>query len=172
MTPPVVFRRVAKVVVAATLVFALPLVQHVAAAPSVKDGDKCTKAGDKIAGGSGVTFTCTKSGKKNEMKWKRVVSTTTVPKVTATTTTVPKATVAGQVTIKNFAFTVAPGVKSADSLSVTNLDSTTHTMTSDTGAFHVSLAGGTTKSLPSLKPGTYEFHCEIHTSMRGTITIL
>ena len=162
MTLLVVFRRVVKVVVVAALAIALPLVQHVSAAPSVRDGDKCTKAGDTIAGGSGVTFTCKKSGKKNEMKWKRTVTTTTVPRVTA----------AGQVVIENFAFTVAVGIKGTDALSVTNRDTSTHTVTSNTGAFDVSVSGRTTKSLPSLKSGTYEFHCAIHPSMKGTITIL
>jgi len=171
MTSPVVFRRIASVAIVAVLVIAAPLVQQVSAVPAVKDGDKCTKVGVKIAGGSGVTFTCTKFGTKNVLKWKRTVTTTTVPRVTATTTTVPKVAAAGQVVIDGFAFRVAGGIKGTDALSVTNRDTSTHTVTSDTGAFDVSVAGRTTKSLPSLKSGTYAFHCAIHPSMRGTITI-
>lgn len=172
MTPSVVLRQIAKVLIVAALASALPLVRQVSAVSSVKDGDKCTQSGVKVAGGSGVTFICTKSGTKNVLKWKRTVTVVTIPKVTTTTTTVPKATTASQVVIKDFSFTVAVGIKATDTVSVFNRDSSAHTMTSDTGAFNVSLAGGTTKSLPSLKSGTYEFHCEIHTSMRGTLTIL
>lgn len=162
MTLPIVLRRIARVVIVAALVNSLPFVQQVSAVPSVNDGDKCSSVGVKIAGGSGVTFICTKFGTKNVLKWKRTVTTTTVPRVTA----------AGQVVIENFAFTVAIGIKGTDALSVTNRDTSTHTVTSDTGAFDVSVSGRTTKSLPSLKSGTYEFHCAIHPSMRGTITIL
>lgn len=162
MTPSTVFSRIVKVAMVAALLVAVPLVRQASAAPSVKDGDKCTNLGVKIAGGSGVTFVCTKFGTKNVLKWKRTVTTTTVPRVTAV----------GQVVIENFAFTVAVGIKSTDALSVTNRDTSTHTVTSDTGAFDVSVSGRTSKSLPSLKSGTYEFHCSIHPSMRGTITIL
>lgn len=162
MTPPIVLGRIAKVVIVAALVNSLPFVQQVSAVPSVNDGDKCSNVGVKIAGGSGVTFICTKLGTKNVLKWKR----------TATTTTIPRVDAVSQIVIKDFSFTVAVGIKGTDALSVINRDTSTHTVTSDTGAFNVSVAGGTTKSLPSLKSGNYEFHCEIHTSMRGTITIL
>ena len=172
MTLPAVYRRMARVVIVAGLAIATPIAHRVSAVSSVKDGDKCTQLGVKIAGGSGVTFVCTKSGTKNVLKWKRAVTVTTIPNVTTTTNSVPKVTTASQVIIKDFSFTVAVGIKATDTVSVVNRDSSAHTMTSDTGAFHVSLAGGTTKSLPSLKSGTYEFHCEIHTSMRGTLTIL
>lgn len=171
MTSPAVFRRLASVAIVTALVIAAPLVQQVSAVSSVKDGDKCTKDGVKIAGGSGVSFICTKFGTKNVLKWKRTVTTTTVPRVTATTTTVSSVTAAGQVVIDGFAFTVAVGIKGTDALSVTNRDTSTHTVTSDTGAFDVSVAGRTTKRLPALKSGTYAFHCAIHPSMRGTITI-
>ena len=162
MTPSTVFRRIAKVATVVALVVAPTMVRQVSAAPSVNDGDKCASVGVKIASGSGVTFICTKFCKKNVLKWKRTVTTTTVPRVTA----------AGQVVIENFAFTVAVGIKGTDALSVTNRDTSTHTVTSNTGAFDVSVSGRTTKSLPSLKSGTYEFHCAIHPSMKGTITIL
>lgn len=74
--------------------------------------------------------------------------------------------------IEGFAFSVAGDVKSTDALNATNRDAVTHTVTSDTGAFDVKIVGGTTVALPALTPGTYAFHCEIHTSMRGTITVI
>ena len=76
------------------------------------------------------------------------------------------------IVIEGSAFSVAGDVKSTDELSATNRDGITHTVTSDTGAFDVKIEGGATVTLPALTPGTYAFHCEIHRSMRGTITVI
>lgn len=76
------------------------------------------------------------------------------------------------IVIEGSAYSVAGDVKSTDTLSATNRDGFTHTVTSDSGAFDVTIEGGATETLPALTPGTYEFHCEIHTSMRGTITVI
>jgi plastocyanin len=76
-----------------------------------------------------------------------------------------------QITIEGSAFSVAGDVKSSDVVSVTNNDGFTHTVTSDDGLFDVTVEGGATVSLPSLNPGTYAFHCKIHTSMHGTLTV-
>jgi plastocyanin len=78
----------------------------------------------------------------------------------------------GGIVISGFAFnsvTAAGG----DPVSVTNDDSTTHTVTSDDDAWEeVSLGGGDSGELtaPS-EPGEYAFHCEIHRSMTGTLTV-
>ena len=54
----------------------------------------------------------------------------------------------------------------------TNNDGVTHTVTSDTGAFASgNLAPGMTFSNAFPAPGTYGYHCSIHTSMKGTITV-
>ena len=76
------------------------------------------------------------------------------------------------IVIDGFAFSVAGDVKSTDALSATNRVGVTHTITSDTGAFDLKIKGGTTMALPALTPGVYTFHCEIHTSMRGTLTVV
>ena len=76
------------------------------------------------------------------------------------------------IVIDGFAFSVAGDVTSTDALSATNRDGVTHTITSDTGAFDLKIKGGTTMALPELTPGIYAFHCEIHTSMRGTLTVV
>lgn len=162
-----VSRRLIRFVVAGTLVFAPVFVSHVSAkSPLIKEGDKCTKVGLKTRGNSGVILTCTRVGTTKVLTWKR-----TVTKPATTTTTIPAVTTASQISIKNLTFTVAGNVKSTDVLSVTNRDGFTHTVTSDSGAFDVTVEGGTKEKLPSLSPGTYAFHCNIHTSMHGTLVV-
>ena len=162
MTSTAVSRRSISLIFAGTLIFAPILVQHVAASsPSIKDGDKCAKVGQSTRGNSGVSFTCTRVGTTKVLKWKQKVVKPTTPTISTTS----------QITIQNFAFTVSGNVKSADVLSVTNRDDFTHTVTSDSGAFDVKVAGGAKENFPSLSAGKYAFHCTIHPSMRGTITV-
>jgi plastocyanin len=76
------------------------------------------------------------------------------------------------VTIKQFAFSSKP-VKAGQEFSIKNEDSVNHTFTSDDSSFQgVAMNGGDTGSTvaPST-PGTYKFHCEIHKSMTGTLTV-
>lgn len=71
-------------------------------------------------------------------------------------------------TIQNFTFsplTVAAGA----AFSIENLDGFAHTVTSD--SFDVRVGGGTTETLTIDEPGTYDIHCEIHSSMQGTIVV-
>jgi plastocyanin len=73
-------------------------------------------------------------------------------------------------TIENSAFSdlsVAAGTE----FTITNKDNRGHTVTDDSGAFNVSVAGGGTATLKIDKAGTYKIHCEIHSSMHGTITV-
>jgi plastocyanin len=87
-----------------------------------------------------------------------------------------KATAAGTVAaaMKGFAFDPATiTVKVGDTITWTNNDSAAHTATvdsqpdCDTG----SVAGGATGSITFSAAGTYAFHCKIHPSMKGTITV-
>ena len=78
------------------------------------------------------------------------------------------------VTIRGFAFlpagaTIAPG----ESITWSNADGTTHTATSNTpGAFDTGpIAMGATKMVTLANAGTYAYHCSIHPSMTGTITV-
>lgn len=87
-------------------------------------------------------------------------------------TTAGPTNTASQIEIEGSSFSVAGYVTSTEVLTVTNHDGFTHTVTADDGAFDVSVTGGATVSLPPLNPGTYPFHCRIHTSMRGTITVV
>jgi plastocyanin len=75
------------------------------------------------------------------------------------------------VTIDNFAF--APKtltVKAGTKITVKNKDSTTHTFTADKGAFDAGdIDSGSSATVTVKKPGTYAYHCNIHSSMHGTI---
>jgi plastocyanin len=84
------------------------------------------------------------------------------------------ATSTESITISNFMFSpmhasVAPG----STVSVTNKDSVTHTLTSTGGRFNTGEIGtGQTKTFtaPS-KAGTYGYICNIHQYMMGTIVV-
>ena len=79
------------------------------------------------------------------------------------------------VSIKGFAFnpaaiTVVIGENST--VTWTNQDSVTHTVTSDTGAFNSGdLSSGQTFTHTFTTPGTYSYHCSIHTYMQGVVTV-
>jgi plastocyanin len=75
------------------------------------------------------------------------------------------------VTIKDLAFTTTP-VKAGATVTVANNDTVMHTVTSDDGTFDVSIDPGksATFTAPS-KAGSYKFHCKIHSSMHGTLTV-
>ena len=84
------------------------------------------------------------------------------------------ATATQSITISNFMFSpmhasVAPG----STVSVTNKDSVTHTLTATGGRFNSGDIGpGQTKTFtaPS-KAGTYNYICNIHQYMMGTIVV-
>jgi plastocyanin len=78
------------------------------------------------------------------------------------------------VTIVNFAF--QPNcftAKSSSSITIHNEGDTTHTFTIDGTPVDVSLNAGKTFNGESagLEPGTYPFHCKIHTQMTGTVIV-
>ena len=57
------------------------------------------------------------------------------------------------------------------SISITNDDSATHTVTADDGAFDVEAPAGETVELVAPGAGTYPYHCSIHSSMTGTLIV-
>jgi len=77
----------------------------------------------------------------------------------------------GAVTIKGFAFSPKTlQVKAGSKVKVTNKDGTTHTFTANKGAFDTGdIDGGSSATVTVKKPGTYAYHCNIHSSMKGTI---
>ena len=79
-----------------------------------------------------------------------------------------------KVSISNFMFspmhlTVSPGA----TVSVTNKDSATHTLTATGGQFNTgNIMQNQTKTFTApMKPGTYNYICNIHQYMMGTITV-
>ncbi len=77
----------------------------------------------------------------------------------------------GAVTIKDLAFSPKTlQVKAGSKVKVTNKDGTTHTFTANKGAFDTGdIDGGSSATVTVKKPGTYAYHCNIHSSMKGTI---
>ncbi len=90
-----------------------------------------------------------------------------------TTTTAAGGASGGQVVMKSFAFDPASvTVKVGDSVTWTNNDSATHTVTADNGEFKSSdIAPGATFTQKFDKAGTYPYHCSIHPSMKGTVVV-
>jgi plastocyanin len=77
------------------------------------------------------------------------------------------------VSIANFAFALASmTVAVGTTVTWTNNDSAGHTVTADDGSFKSdALATGATFSQTFATAGTFAYHCAIHSSMKGTITV-
>jgi amicyanin len=78
------------------------------------------------------------------------------------------------VDISGFAFSPSTlTIKSGDSVTWTNHDSTSHTVTSDTGSELSSqqIPNGETYSHTFNTAGTYSYHCSIHPSMKGKVIV-
>lgn len=75
--------------------------------------------------------------------------------------------------IKNFAFSPATiTAKVGDTVTWTNNDTTTHTVTLDDGSCDGGqVAPGAAVTLKFGAAGTYAYHCAIHQSMKGTVTV-
>ncbi len=80
---------------------------------------------------------------------------------------------ASAVTIKDFAFhPSAVTVKVGSTITWTNQDSAGHTVTFDTGGVTSgTLATGATFSNTFATAGTFTYHCAIHSSMTGSVTV-
>lgn len=78
-----------------------------------------------------------------------------------------------EVVIEDNAFNPATvNISTGDTVRWTNLDSTTHTVTG-TGTSFVSenLNQGDSYEFLFTDPGTYEYYCSIHPSMKGTVVV-
>lgn len=75
--------------------------------------------------------------------------------------------------IANFAFSPdSLSEPAGETIAIENTDTTTHTFTVDKADIDEQVdAGNTVDVALDLKPGEYDFHCEIHPSMTGTLSI-
>jgi plastocyanin len=85
----------------------------------------------------------------------------------------PAGGAAGAVTIKGFAF--SPGaitVAVGTTVTWTNQDSASHTVTADDGSFDSkAFANGATFSQTFARAGTFKYHCAIHSSMTASVVV-
>ena len=77
------------------------------------------------------------------------------------------------VAIANFAFApVNLSVPTGDTVTWTNMDDVSHTVTADNHAFDSGALGhGASFQLTAGPPGTYTYFCQIHPFMKGTLTV-
>lgn len=78
------------------------------------------------------------------------------------------------VTIANMEFSPDPvAIKVGDTVIWTNKDRSTHTATADDGSFDTGRIppGGTSKPISFQSAGEVSYHCMIHPSMSGTVTV-
>jgi plastocyanin len=69
-------------------------------------------------------------------------------------------------------FSSPSSVASGSTVTVQNNDTTAHTVTSDDGtSFNVKVPAGKTATFTAPKAGTFKFHCNIHSSMHGSLTV-
>ena len=97
----------------------------------------------------------------------------TAPSAAAGACTESSATGTVAVSIKGFAFNPADiQAKVGDIIQFTNDDTTGHTATVDDGSCTTpTIAASAADGLTFSAAGTYPFHCAIHSSMKGTITV-
>lgn len=81
--------------------------------------------------------------------------------------------VAASVKIISFSFNPSSlSVHTGTRATFTNQDSTTHTVTADGGLFNSgNLGTGQSFSFTFMGRGSFAYHCRIHPSMTGTITV-
>ncbi|HEV7168446.1 MAG TPA: cupredoxin domain-containing protein [Micrococcaceae bacterium] len=78
------------------------------------------------------------------------------------------------ITIKDFGYQAPTSVAPGSTVTVTNMDPQSHTVTSDDGSsFDAVVAGdgGTATFKAPTKPGTYKYHCTYHGNMHGTLVV-
>lgn len=99
---------------------------------------------------------------------------TDMPIINNLSNTNPSSPQTFNIVISGFAFNPSSlTINKGDIVVWTNQDSVAHTVTSDSGSELSSsqISTGTTYSHTFNTAGTYNYHCSIHTSMKGTITV-
>jgi len=98
---------------------------------------------------------------------------TGTPTTGGSPTTAATAAAADTIVIKGFAFKGVDKVAKGATVTISNQDDTRHTFSPDTaGAFQaVELDGGKSGTVVFGEAGTFAYHCNIHATMKGTITV-
>ena len=79
---------------------------------------------------------------------------------------------ASVITIKDFVFTTPDSVSPGATITVENMDSTAHTVTSDDGdSFDDPAKEGKTSFTAPTEPGSYPVHGNIHPEMHGVLVV-
>lgn len=97
---------------------------------------------------------------------------TTTTAVEETTTTAAGGGETATITIADFSFGEIPAVSVGDTVVVENTDGAGHTWTARDGTFDSgTLGSGDTFEFTFTEAGEYDFFCQIHPSMTGTIAV-
>ena len=77
--------------------------------------------------------------------------------------------------IQNTSFPATISVKPGTTVTWTNKDPFTHTVAADSGQAETfdskTIAGGASFSMTFTKAGTFKYHCNIHSTMHGTVVV-
>ncbi len=75
------------------------------------------------------------------------------------------------IVIAGFEFPEEIRVSAGEPITVSNEDSASHTVTALDGAFNITVGGNETATIDPLEPGTYDFVCNFHGGMEGTLIV-
>lgn len=115
-------------------------------------------------------------GRSNKTNTPYTSNTTTQPPAPSNTNSSTPNASEGKISIENMAFTPSQiSVTKGSTVTWTNNDSTTHTVVDDLsnvgGPASGDIAPGASYSFTFNKTGSFQYHCSIHPSMRGTIVV-
>jgi plastocyanin len=77
----------------------------------------------------------------------------------------------GTIDITEFAFPAETQIGAGQTLTVTNDTGAAHTVTADDGSFNEEVAPGESVEIVVSEPGSYDYHCNFHSSMTGTLVV-
>jgi plastocyanin len=75
------------------------------------------------------------------------------------------------IVIAGFEFPAETRVAAGEPITVRNDDVSEHTVTAIDGTFNVTVGANATATIDGLEPGTYEFVCNFHGGMEGTLIV-
>lgn len=95
------------------------------------------------------------------------------PSTSATSAAAAAPAAAAKMTIKDYMFEVPASVKAGATVTVTNMDTAAHTVTSKQGGFDVKVnpRGATATFTAPSKPGKYPIDCDFHAQMNAVLVV-